>query len=212
MPGNINIIVDYREKPSGIPDKLIQKNVEVAITTLPVGDYIINEQIIVERKSAEDFVVSIINNRLFEQCARLKRNAERSFLLIEGNPYKTNHNIDKQAVRGAVLSIIASWQIPVMFSKDVEDSTEILIMTGRQAIKENRLIPLIKGYKPKKIRNHRLRFLQGLPSIGPKLAYRLYNNFGNIESVIVAPVEELMEIEGIGKKGAERIKGFVTRN
>ena len=89
MHQNIRIIADYREKPSGIPDKLIQKNVGVSITTLPVGDYIINEQIIVERKSAEDFIVSIINNRLFEQCARLKRNAERSFLLIEGNPYKT---------------------------------------------------------------------------------------------------------------------------
>ncbi|MFH1319742.1 MAG: ERCC4 domain-containing protein [Bacteroidota bacterium] len=212
MNQNIRITADYREKPSGIPDKLIQKDVEVSITSLPVGDYIINDQIIVERKSAEDFIQSIINNRLFDQCARLKRKAERSFLLIEGNPYKTNHDIDKQAIRGAILSIMVSWQIPIMFSKDTEDSAEILIMTGKQAIKENRLIPLINGYKPKKIKSHRLRFLQGLPSIGPKLANRLFDNFGNIESVIVAPVEELMGIDGIGKKGASRIKEFVTRN
>lgn len=62
---NLTIKTDLRKKGSDIPDLLIQKNVDVIITPLPVGDYIINDQIIIERKSAEDFVSLLINKRLF---------------------------------------------------------------------------------------------------------------------------------------------------
>jgi len=65
------------------------------------------------------------------------------------------------------------------------------------------------GYKSKKNKSRKLRFLQGLPSIGPNLADRLYNNFGNIESVITASFKDLMKIKGIGKKGANKIREFV---
>lgn len=212
MNNTITIIADYRERPSGIPDMLLQKKAEVSITSLPAGDFIVNNQINFERKSAEDLVQSIINNRLFEQCARLKRMAARPVLLIEGDPYKTNHNISEQAVKGALLSVMVSWQIPVMFSKNTEESAELLMMAGRQSIKENPFIPLINGYKPKKIKSRRLRFLQGLPSVGPKLAGRLYERFGNIQSVVNAPEKELVEIEGIGAKVAHGIKEFITEN
>ncbi|MBW8051301.1 MAG: hypothetical protein FVQ77_13355 [Cytophagales bacterium] len=128
-PMNLTIKTDYREKRSGIPDLLIQKNVDVIIIPLPIGDYIINDQIIIERKSAEDFVSSLIHKRLFEQCARLKKSKPQYqddwwcgkhniLFIIEGNPLTTNHNIKKEAIKGAILSILISWQIPVIYTKN----------------------------------------------------------------------------------------------
>lgn len=206
----IKIIADYREKSSGVPELLIQKNAEVRFASLAVGDYIINGHITVERKSSEDFIQSLINNRLFEQCVRLRKKAGRVLMLVEGNPYQTEHRIEKQAVRGALLSVMVSWQIPVMHSKNAEDSVSILIAIGMQSLKNNNFVRLISGYKPKKIKIHQLRFLQGLPCTGPILAGRLYNHFGNIKSVVTANMEELRKIKGIGKKNAKTIVDFVS--
>ena len=205
------IQADYREKPSGIPSMLIERKVEVVFASLHTGDYHINRQIGVERKSAEDFVQCIIANRLFEQLSRLKKNVSRPLLLIEGNPYRTNHAIHEQAIRGALLSIAVSWQIPVMFSKNREDSAALLMMVGMQDMKNNLLVPAINGYKPRKFKSRQLFFLQGLPSVGPKLAGRLFDKFGNLRSVINATEKELIETEGIGKKVAKSICEFVTK-
>lgn len=206
----IKIIADYREKHSGVPELLIQKNAEVRFASLAVGDYIINGHITVERKSSEDFIQSLISNRLFEQCSRFRKKAGRVLMLVEGNPYQTEHRIEKQAVKGALLSVMISWQIPVIHSKNVEDSASILIMLGMHSLKNNNFVRQISGYKPKKIKLHQLRFLQGLPCIGPTLAGRLYNHFGNIKSVVTANAEELQKIKDIGKKSAKTIIDFVS--
>lgn len=206
----IKIIADYREKTSGVPELLIQKNAEVCFANLAIGDYIINNQIIVERKSSEDFIQSIINNRLFEQCSKLKRKDERVLVLVEGNPYKTRHRIDEQSVRGALLSVMVSWQIPVIYSKHTKDSVELLMMLGKQSIKNTKYIRMQNGYRRKGIKSQESRFLQGLPAIGPTIAGRLIAHFGNIKSIINANTEELRKVEGIGKKNANKIVDFLS--
>jgi Fanconi anemia group M protein len=208
MP-NIKISADYRERQSGIPGLLIEKGVDISIDELPAGDYLINENILVERKTKNDFVLSLINNRLFNQCSKLKRSLKNLLFIIEGNPYKTTHNISYQAVKGALLSISLAWQIPVFFSKDTDDTSEILISAGKQMFQDK--IPVLrKSYKPKKPRNQQLYFLQGLPSIGPLLAIRLIEYFRSIDKIMNASYEELMLVEGIGKVKARKIKEFIN--
>ncbi|NQU85667.1 MAG: hypothetical protein HQ541_07900 [Mariniphaga sp.] len=209
MP-NIKITADYRERQSGIPGLLIDKGVDISIDKLPAGDYLINESILVERKTKDDFVLSLINNRLFNQCSKLKRSLKNLLFIIEGNPYKTSHNISYQSVKGALLSISLAWQIPIVFSKDKDDTSEILISAGKQMLQDK--IPVLrKSYKPKKPRNQQLYFLQGLPSIGPLLAIRFIEYFRSIDKIINASYEELMLIEGIGKVKARKIKEFIKK-
>jgi len=209
-PSAISITADHREKISGIPGLLLQEHAEVTIKSLLTGDYLINERIIIERKSARDFVQSIINNRLFEQCARMRRDVFIPVLLMEGDPYNTNHKMSRRAILGALLSVKVAWQIPVIFAKNKEESVEILIMLGKQVGKKDTFIPYHNGYKPKRISNKRFQFLQGLPGIGPLLASRLYENFGNVRSVINASVKDLIKVHGVGAKLAQDIIDFNT--
>ena len=208
----IKIICDFREKHSGIPKLLADNKINVSFSSLSTGDYIINDQIIVERKTAEDFIQSIMDNRLFEQCSKLKKDIRRVLIIIEGNPYRTEHKIDGRAVKGAILSILTAWQIPVIYSQSADSSVELLMMLGTQSLKEDIYIRTYSGYKPKKIKSQRLRFLQGIPSTGPAIAGRLIENFGNIKSIVNASVDELRKIKGIGKKNAKRIIDFFNDN
>jgi len=169
----VKIAADYREFPSGIPDLLLNKKIETTLENLKAGDYLINNQILVERKTKEDFILSLITNRLFPQCEKLKRNSNYHLLIIEGNPYKTNHKINREAIQGALLSVSVAWQIPVLFSKDKNDTANLLIKMGKQMLID-KIPKLRKGYKPKKPKNQQLYFLQGLPAVGPSLAYRLF--------------------------------------
>ncbi len=207
----IIVICDYREERCGIPASLQQHGVNVKIESLLIGDYIINDRIIVERKTKEDFVVSLIGNWLFEQCQRLKTTAYSQILLIEGNPYKTKYSISNEAVKGALLSVSVSWQIPIVFTHDTEDTVKTLIETGGQLIRERSFIRR-KGYKPKAIMKKRLYLLQGLPMVGPNIANKLLERFGSIENVISASIDELMEVEGIGKGKALKIKEFIINH
>ncbi len=206
---NIHIQADYRESPSGIPSLLVTKGIQVTVTPLKTGDYIINGRIAIERKTGEDFIQSLISERLFRQCAKLASSGYRPILLLEGSPFQTVHQIDRKAVKGALLSVIASWQIPVIYSKNKDDSTEQLVLLAKQ---DRRQALLVKssGYKSKRIKTQRMRFLQGLPGTGPVMASRLLNHFGSIEKIAQASLKELLEIEGIGKRTAIRIRSFLS--
>ncbi|MCD4697311.1 MAG: hypothetical protein K8S16_13830 [Bacteroidales bacterium] len=204
----VKIAADYREFPSGIPDLLLNKKIETTLENLKAGDYLINNQILVERKTKEDFILSLITNRLFPQCEKLKRNSNYHLLIIEGNPYKTNHKINREAIQGALLSVSVAWQIPVLFSKDKNDTANLLIKMGKQMLID-KIPKLRKGYKPKKPKNQQLYFLQGLPAVGPSLAYRLFLHFGSLAKIMKATEKQLMNVEGIGKTNARKIVDFI---
>lgn len=81
----MKIEVDYREKPSGILNILRNRSeVIVEEKRLSIGDYRINGRITVERKTTKDFIISIIDGRLFSQASRLKKFAEKPIVVIEG--------------------------------------------------------------------------------------------------------------------------------
>lgn len=96
----MKITVDYREKASGLIDLFIREGISVEIKKVPYGDYIISNSITIERKTAKDLLISIIDGRLFSQLSNLKKYCINPILLIEGNPYKTDLNFDNMAIKG----------------------------------------------------------------------------------------------------------------
>ena len=203
----ISLTADNREKSSGIPALLQNRFVRVQMAQLAAGDYMINDEIVIERKTKEDFVQSLLDGRLFAQCTRLRKTGLVPLFIVEGNPYKTAHHIAPAAIKGALLSINLSWQIPIIKSSGKEDTADIIVMAAKQEI--NALYFVRKsGRIPKKAQNRQHYFLQGLPGIGPALAHKLLRHFTTIENFIQADAAALAEVEGIGKKKAEQLFRF----
>jgi len=202
----LKIRVDYREKASGLVDLLKTEDVFIEVKKVPYGDYVINDSITIERKTAKDFLVSIIDGRLFNQLSNLKKHCLNPILLIEGNPYKAELNFDPLAIKEALLSAQAIWYIPVIFSRSKEDTRNILLMIGKQDQTYMDVVPLRGGYRPKRLKSKQLYLLQGLPQIGPLLAKRLIEHFHSVSHVMNASIEELTEVDGIGRASAEKIR------
>src|ERR1035437_350446 len=67
------ISVDMREQRSGVTRQLERSSiVTVKYADLAVGDYVLSDEVVVERKEATDFVLSIMDRRLFGQVAQMK--------------------------------------------------------------------------------------------------------------------------------------------
>jgi len=209
---NIFIEIDYRERDSKIIEILrAKKNITVEEKKLFIGDYLINKRIAVERKTTRDFVISIIDGRLFSQASRLKRYAEVQLMVIEGTDlFYTGYEIDPQAIKGAIVSLSVSWQIPLIFSKSPDGTAEILVMAGIQDVKYRDEILKRAGRRPRRLLTRKLFLLQGLPGIGPKIAKRMLERFGSVEKVITASEHEISCVEGIGRKKASHIREIVT--
>ncbi|TVM00163.1 MAG: multidrug MFS transporter [Candidatus Brocadia sp. WS118] len=193
-----------------VESKKIKRYKNTYKTIKTAFDYRINNRI-VERKTTKDFVVSIIDGRLFSQASRLKRHTETPFMVIEGiDLFHTGYKIDRQAIKGAIVSLSVSWQIPLIFSKTPCGTVEILIMAGmHEAQCGNDLLRRV-GRKPKRIQTQKLYLLQGLPGIGPRTAKRMLEYFGSVEKVFAANERELACVEGIGKKKAVKIRGIMV--
>ncbi len=203
----ITIIADNRERSSGIPQLLISRNIKTKTFQLVVGDYIINDSIVVERKTKTDFIQSIINGRLFAQCEGMKKTGLIPLIIVEGNPFQTARNIKPEAIKGALLSISLAWQIPVIRSSGKEDTVELMIMAAHQHFNPPQFI-YKKGRNSKSKQNQKHFFIQNLPGIGPQLAHNLLTHFKTIESIILADIIDLIEVEGIGKKKATALFHF----
>ncbi len=77
--------VDFSERNAALLD-LAERcgDFDVHVERLPIGDYCIEDGVIVERKTYADFATSLVDGRLFPQAAALARSPHRPMVLLEG--------------------------------------------------------------------------------------------------------------------------------
>ena len=206
------VIADDREGKSRIIQYLKKsKNVSIEICRLPVGDYLVDNQLIFERKTLNDFALSIIDGRIFKQANRLVNSKYKCILILEGTGKElTETGVRRESIQGALITVSIVLGIPVLRSKDPSETARLIIYTTRQ-IKTIVKGPVQRsGWRPKGKRKKQLFILQGLPDVGSARAVRLLNAFGSVEAVMTATTEELKSVEGIGLYTAERIKWAIS--
>ena len=208
----INIIADDREPKNVVIASLLQiEDVNVSIRRLSMGDYQIDNRLIVERKTLKDFAISIIDGRLFKQMIYLTNSKSGGVLIIEGTTSDTiDIGMSREAMQGALITVSLILGIPVLRSKDPFETAKLLVYIGRQ-IKSMAMGGVQRhGYRPKNKRKRQLFILQGLPGIGSELAGRLLARFGSVEAAISASSSELQSVDGIGKSIADKIRWVVS--
>jgi len=192
------IIVDYRERNSLVASTLVELGFEIQFRELKIADYLINN-VAIERKTVFDFINSIINKRIIKQLQELQQ-YENKLLIIEGIDEQELYSDDSEginanAIRGFLLSATIKHKIPILLTKDYEDTAKYLAVLARKKEKESSLNVTKKSLNKKE----RLQFiLEGFPGIGPKTAKKLLSHFHTLKDIANASPEELTKV--IGKK------------
>ena len=203
---NLRIIVDEREKKSGIPKLLKSIGLNLEMKSLPVGDYIVAPETVVERKSIHDLMSSVFDGRLFDQCSRLKEHFQYPIVLMEGNVDEIEEIIDNPLIfYGAVSKVALDFKIPIIPTPSAEHTAKLLISlcTKREASTG----PFLKKIrKSTDLQRQQLSVLCSLPGVGEKLAVRMLEKFGTPLQVLSATTNDLSKVEGLGRARAEKIK------
>jgi len=203
---NLRIVVDEREKKSGIPGLLKGIGINLEIKTLPIGDYIVAPETVVERKTISDLVSSVFDGRLFDQCNRLKEHYQFPILLIEGNIDEIEELTENSLVfYGAISSIALDFKIPVIHTPNASHTAKLLMsMCSRKDASKGPFIKKIR--KSNDMQKQQLSILCSLPGVGEKTAIRMLEKFGTPLRVLSSSITELSKVSGLGNARAKNIK------
>jgi len=202
------IYVDHRENGSGIADMLSCLSADVRLKQLLVGDYVCSGRVCVERKSVNDFLASIFNQRIFGQLQALSEAFEKPVLIIEGDPGQlfSQRKIHANAIRGMLTAIAVDFGIPIIWTRDAEETAaQVFWIANREQLLEKKGPSIRPGQKARSVQRIQEYVVAGLPSVNSKLSRRLLKEFRSVRAVFNADEEKLMRVDKIGREKARRI-------
>lgn len=203
--GDIVIYCDMRETRSGIIPKLQELGAKVQVGELETGDYVISGDIVVERKTAADFLASVIDGRLFNQTGKMRLSFSKPIFLIEGDVYGTRSAMTREAIDGALSFLVAIEGCNVMYVRDQQAAAGLIYRLAKHAQEGLGYDVAFRRGKVAPGRGEALFMIEGTPGIGPTTAIKVLNHFRSVHAFVNATMDELRAIPGLGPKKAERI-------
>jgi len=212
----IEIVADQRELDATIArDLSTREDVDVRLETLAVGDYVLSDRAVVERKSTADFVDSLLNEgdrSIFEQIGDAARHYARPIVILEGDGLYEQRNVHPNAIRGALASLAIDFGASVLRTTDGDDTADLLeVIARREQETEDREVSVHGEKGAKTLTEQQEYVVASIAEIGPVTARTLLADVGSVEAVMTASESDLTDVEGIGPVTAERITE-VTRS
>jgi DNA excision repair protein ERCC-4 len=198
--GPCRVVVDDREWHSPTVASLRRLgSVQLAKRRLPVGDYVVDDLLTVERKTLADFAVSLCDGRLFRQAHRLHRSRRRTCLILVGSARDLRQiGVSREALQGALITLNLVFDLPVLRACDADESARLIVTAAGQLRRRRCATVRRHGKQPTGIQRSQILMLAGARDIGALRAEALLARFGSPAGVARASPEDLRSIEGVG--------------
>lgn len=214
--GSITLI-DDREKKTR-QQKALEILEPAKVTRLEAGDYTCGD-VAVEYKTSEDMVASIVDYRVFNECARIAQLYKYPYLIVAGNvpkhiemmyQYNLSGRITLESYLGAIASLSTIVNVLV-----VNNQSQALHLIKYIFEKCNNSDSVVRGVvkPPKKTFNPAANYLSLIRGISTSKALKITDDLEleTLEDLLTLDLEKLLRVDGIGKKTAiqimDKIKG-----
>ena len=117
--------------------------------------------------------------------------------------------MSREAWQGALVSLGLALQLPVLRSRDADETARLLLYAARQAARQREAVFLPVRRRARTLEWQRVQVLAALPGVGACRARSLLEHFGSIEAVMLAAEDELVEVSEIGPRTAGHIRKVV---
>ena len=203
------VYADSREGNSKVIRHLTEMEIDVKVQAMAVADYQVSDEVAIERKTAKDFVDSIIDKRLFKQARELSEEFKKPIMILEGDDLYGGM-VNANAIRGSIASIALDFGISIIPTRNAQDTAAMIKRIAiREQNGERTPVQIRTDKKPVSLLEQQLFIIESLPNIGPVNAKSLLEHFGSVANIINASEKELQEVEGIGNKTAENIRKVI---
>lgn len=187
--------------------------IETEVTNLQTGDYVFNEKVAFEYKKMSDFIASIQDNRVFNEAINQAENYDWHYVIIQGNEHeRTKYLAMTRQYRpvtifqyhGAIASLNRYTTVMEVYSPFINEAFYKMYIQAKKDLSQK---PIVKKF-PRKEKNSAFNFLcYCIYGINYKKAQTIVDNHNlkSLDDLMKLTIDDLTEIEGIGKKTAENI-------
>jgi ERCC4-type nuclease len=226
---NMELIIDSREK-SDFSSEVIRKANKINVLNkkewLEVGDYVIGDACF-EAKSAQDFLQSVMNKRMWLQVDNMDKNYNNNFVVIYGTIeeavvkvikyIKIDSNTSRQQIKnrlalqfkGAIGRLRLDYGINVIWRDTVEDAAEELVTLAKMILVKRQIIAPT-SLKRIATDDVRIDMLTSIKGVSKTKAKELLDKHGCIMEIGDCKPSELTVIKGIGDTVANRILSILN--
>ena len=203
----VHVLVDDRERDGRVAGWLRESGAVIEVGRLPLGDYVVDGRLLVERKTVADFAASVCDGRLFRQARQLANHAaHRACVVLEGTSRDAELlGVSREALLGAVICLTLVYGLPLLRARDAHETARLLIYASDQLARAGVGLPRRVLHKPRARRRAQLEMLQAIPGLGPHRACALLTQFGGIAALASASPREIEAVNGFGPKLAARV-------
>lgn len=190
------------------------------IAELRYGDYCFHKNNIAvafEYKTMEDYLSSISNHRVFNQALNQSNHFDYHFVLVVGDwnkydravkkkGYHSGNYIGKKSWNGSIASLVNFTSF--LQSPSEEWSFDLMLRVALKCVKDK---PVVHRF-PKSRGSPAYRFLcNNVNRVGEKKAKLICDTLGlvSLGDVFCLTVDDLVRVNGVGRKGAELIVGEI---
>lgn len=203
-------------EPKEFKDYLSMENIPFEeVSDLPFDYFLEGVNICVERKTAEDFVGSIVDGRIWKQLHAMSTMCRIPVLAVIGSPSValTFTRFRRSSYLGALASIIIktsgeglSSNVSVVVLDTNYDLMYILKSLYEKAREGSTYLVPVQPARKSDTTASKIALLTAIPGVGEVYAKRLLEKFKTIEKIVNASISELQEV--LGKKRAEKVYKF----
>jgi Fanconi anemia group M protein len=206
----VELVVDQRELDATIArDLSTREGIETRLETLAVGDYVLSDRVVVERKTVADFMDTLTggDRSMFEQVGDAARNYARPVVLIEGEDLYGERNVHPKAIHGALASLAVDFGASVLRTDDESETADLLATVAEREQDDGDREVSVHGEKQSKTLAEQQEYVvASIAEVGPVTARSLLAEFGSVEAVMTADESALQAADGVGSVTAERIR------
>jgi len=180
---------------------------------LAVGDYVLSDRVVVERKTVADFMDTLTggDRSMFEQVGDATRHYGRPVVVIEGEDLFGARNVHHKAIQGALASLAVDFGASVLRTSDEDETADLLeVIAGREQETADREVSVHGEKQSKTLSEQQEYVVASIAEVGPVTARTLLEHFGSVEAVMTAEKDDLLEVSGIGDVTADRIREVIA--
>lgn len=202
----VTIYADAREAAGPTLQRLQMLGAQLRVGELEIGDYVVGGEAVIVRKAATQFIASLVEGRLSNLTGKLILSFPKVIYLVEGDLYSTRTPIAREAIDGALASLACLPGVSVLYMRNPSASADLIYRIARtvQAANGGAESAFRKGKIPAG-RAAAQFVLEGVVGVGPSTAAKALDHFGSVHAFMIATVDQLLEVPGIGRVKAERI-------
>ena len=205
----MKLIIDARESRNKIK-KFEDLGFEVEFKNIPIGDFVCEEKgIVIERKTVEDFVGSFRSGRIVKQLQQMEQ-FEHKYLIIIGawkDLYFKKVTITKEQICGMLSSIAVRYNAKMVHVDNENDFVRVVAKICDKTDDGKSINIYDTDLLKSNIKNEDIlvMMLACVPGISVKTAKKILDKF-DFFGLVNCSEEDLISIDGIGKKLAEKVK------